>query len=217
VSSCGLAMALPPRLLETATVAERRALAHAMLEDVLRALTAALPGAVWVVTTDPEVVDLARARGASCLPEGANRGHTEAVAVGQRTACARGAARFLTVPGDVPCVTAAEIHAVTQALGAETGVVFVPSVSGFGTNAAFLAPPDVMPLKFGEPSFDNHLDAARQRGLTPKVLALPGLGLDVDAPEDLTRLLASGTVTRSAQLLRAWGFPGRLSSHRPGP
>jgi len=59
----------------------------------------------------------------------------------------------------------------------------VPSLSGFGTNAVLLEPPDRMPLKFGEPSFDNHLLAARAAGIQPIVLRLPGIGLDIDAPE----------------------------------
>jgi len=200
------------RLIPVLTIAERRALAHAMLEDVLQALALALPGEAWVVTTDVEVMDLARRHGASCLVESANRGHTEAVATAQQEARTRGAARFLTIPGDVPCVTAEEIRTVVQALGGEPGVAFVPSVSGFGTNAALLAPPDIMPLKFGEPSFDNHLEAARQRGLAPVVLGVPGLGLDIDAPDDLTLLLERGAATRSAALLRDWGLPARLAT-----
>ena len=94
------------RLIPVLTGAERHALVHAMLEDVLQALTVALPGSVWVVTTDVEIMDLARRHGASCLVESANRGHTEAVALAQQEARARGAARFLTIPGDDPCVTA---------------------------------------------------------------------------------------------------------------
>jgi len=154
-------------------------------------------------------MDLARRHGAQCLIESANRGHTEAVAFAQLRARESGAARFLTIPGDVPCVSAEEVSAVLGTLPAGRGVAFVPSESGFGTNAALLAPPDLMPLKFGEPSFDNHLIAARQRGLSPVVLALPGLGLDIDAPEDLPLLLARGPSTRSAVLLRQLGVPAR--------
>lgn len=189
---------------------ERRELARAMLEDVLDALTAALPGAVAVVTTDSEVMALAQARGVECLVERANRGHTEAVAFAQGLALRRGATRFLTVPGDVPCITADEVRALCGALAEARGVVFTPSLSGFGTNATLLAPPDLMPLKFGEPSFDNHLLAARQRGLAPVVLRLPGIGLDIDAPEDLALLLERGPATRSARLLRGWRASQRL-------
>ena len=201
------------RLTGVLTATERRGLAHAMLEDVLRVLGAALPGSVFVVTTDADVMSLAHRHGAGCLVESANRGHTEAVAFAQREAGAMGAERFLTIPGDVPCVTAGEVKTVLGALADEGGVAFVPSVSGFGTNAAFLAPPDIMPLKFGEPSFANHVEAARQRGISPVALSLPGLGLDIDAPEDLALLLERGAATRSATLLREWGVPARLCHH----
>jgi len=193
------------RLIPALSPDERRELARAMLEDVLDAAVAALPGAVFVVTTDPEVQAVARAAGALCLTESANRGHTAAVAFAQREAMTRGAARFLTLPGDVPCVTAQEIASLCDALPEAPGVVFVPSRSGQGTNAALLAPPDAIPLTFGEPSFANHLKTARAAGLAPLVLELPGIGLDVDAPDDLRVLLECGPATRSARLLH--GFP----------
>ena len=192
------------RLVPALSPAQRRDLAQVMLVDVLEALVAALPGSVVVITTDPEVQTLARAAGAECWIESANRGHTAAVAFAQQQAAARGAARFLTVPGDVPCVTADEVATLCGALDEAPGVVFVPSRSGLGTNAALLAPPGAMPLIFGEPSFANHLAAARAVGLTPRVLRLPGLGLDVDAPDDLAALLEQGPHTRSARLLRGF-------------
>ncbi len=193
------------RLVPALSPAERRELAQAMLGDVLEALVAALPGSVVVITTDAEVQALARAAGAECWIESANRGHTAAVAFAQEQAAARGLARFLTIPGDVPCVTADEVATLCGALDEAPGVVFVPSRSGLGTNAALLAPPGGMPLTFGEPSFANHLAAARAVGLSPRVLELPGIGLDVDAPDDLAVLLERGPHTRSARLLR--GFP----------
>jgi 2-phospho-L-lactate guanylyltransferase len=193
------------RLVPALSPAERRELARAMLGDVLEALVAALPGSVVVITTDAEVQALARAAGAECWIESANRGHTAAVAFAQEQAAARGLARFLTIPGDVPCVTADEVATLCGALDEAPGVVFVPSRSGLGTNAALLAPPDAMRLTFGEPSFANHLAAARAAGLSPRVLELPGIGLDVDAPDDLAVLLERGPHTRSARLLR--GFP----------
>jgi 2-phospho-L-lactate guanylyltransferase len=202
------------RLIPALSPAERRELARAMLEDVLEAAVAALPGAVLVVTTDPEVQAVVRAAGALCLAESANRGHTAAVAFGQREAVARGAARFLTLPGDVPCVTPQEIRTLCAALAGTPGVVFVPSRSGLGTNAALLAPPDAIPLTFGEPSFENHLKTARAAGLTPCVLELPGIGLDVDAPEDLRVLLERGPATRSARLLRGFRSAARPAGAR---
>ncbi len=200
------------RLIPTLSAPERRALAQAMLEDVLDALTAARFDVVRVVTRDDAVMELAERYRVPCLVESANRGHTEAVAFAQREAAAAGARHFLTVPGDVPCTTTGELKALGEALGDTPGVAFVPSLSGFGTNAVLLSPPEAMPLKFGEPSFSNHLEAARERGLAPVVLKLPGIGLDIDAPEDLSLLLERGLRTRSAELLQRLGVPHRLAS-----
>ena len=200
------------RLIPALEPAERHDLAAAMLEDVLDALDAAGDLAVHIVTRDPEVLALAQRRGVACLTESANRGHTEAVAFAQADAARRGAQAFLTIPGDVPCTTAEEVRALLATAG--PGATFVPSRSGFGTNAALLSPVDVMPLKFGEPSFTNHLDAARARGLAPRVLALAGIGLDVDAPEDLRLLLSHGASTRAGRLCLARGLATRLTLSR---
>jgi 2-phospho-L-lactate guanylyltransferase (CobY/MobA/RfbA family) len=67
-----------------------------------------------------------------------------------------------------------------------------------------------MALTFGEPSFAHHLETARKRGLAPHILELPGLGLDIDAPEDLTALLAEDSTTETARLVSTWRQePGR--------
>jgi coenzyme F420-0:L-glutamate ligase/coenzyme F420-1:gamma-L-glutamate ligase len=108
---------------------------------------------------------------------------------------------LLTVPGDLPCLTADELRRILEACGPAPAAVFVPSRSGLGTNAACLAPPDAVPLRFGEPSFADHLAAARARGIEPVVLPLPGAGLDIDRPEDLDALRQAGPGTRAAAAL----------------
>jgi len=191
------------RLMSVLSVEERGELARAMLGDVLRALAAADLERVWVVTRDPAAAAIAQALGAESVAEAENRGHTAAVALAQAEAARRGARVFLTVPGDVPCATADEIRQLVDGVR-ERAPVFVPSRSGLGTNGVALAPPDAMALTFGEPSFARHLETARQRGLEPRVLTLPGLGLDVDAPEDLAAILAERTTTETRHLLETW-------------
>ena len=191
------------RLVAALGPAERRALAAAMLRDVLGALAAARLDRVWVVTRDPEVTAIAREFGAEALAEAENRGHTAAVAFAQAAASRAAARVFLTVPGDVPCVTPADIRELARA-AREGEPVFAPSRSGLGTNGVALAPPGAMPLTFGEPSFENHLAAARARGLAPRVLPLRGLALDVDAPDDLAALVAEAPATESGRLVASW-------------
>lgn len=199
------------RLVGALSPPERMALARAMLHDVLRGLAEAPVDARWIVTRDAEVTAIARDFGADVVREDANRGHTAAVAAAQAEAARAGADVFATIPGDVPCVTAGEIEAlVTRATGGGPVAVFAPSHSGHGTNGVALAPPAAMPLTFGEPSFDNHLRTARERRVEAHVLALPGLGLDVDGPGDLALLLAHGAATESGELLARWSIAERL-------
>src|SRR5262249_50431722 len=98
------------RLVPVLTAGRRRVLAQAMLEDVLLALAGVPDCSVHVVSTHEDVQSMARRHGVNCLVERADRGHTEAVAFAQHAACELGADRFLTIPGDVPCVSAAEVR-----------------------------------------------------------------------------------------------------------
>ena len=200
------------RLIPLLAAEERRALAAAMLEDVLTALASARLDAIWVVTRDREVIAIAQGHGVTVVTEAENLGHTAAVAAAQARASREGARVFATIPGDVPCVTPTEIDALLGAADAQ--IVLAASRSGLGTNGVALAPPDALALRFGEPSFDNHVAAARARGVTPRLLQLPGLALDVDDPDDIAALLAEGRETRSARLVAGWSVAARLADAR---
>ncbi|MSO77935.1 MAG: 2-phospho-L-lactate guanylyltransferase [Alphaproteobacteria bacterium] len=173
----------------------RTALYQAMLEDVLAALKRArgLAG-ILVVSGDPAAAALATNYGARVLGEAANLGHTQAVLAGIELLRREGVAAMLTLPGDVPLVTAAEIEAVLAAHGPAPAMTpamtIVPSRDEDGSNCIALSPVDAVPLRFGDSSFRSHLAAARARGIEPKVLRLAGIGLDIDTPADLEALIA---------------------------
>jgi 2-phospho-L-lactate/phosphoenolpyruvate guanylyltransferase len=198
------------RLIPVLSPDERAALARAMLDDVLLALGRARVDHVWVVTRDPDVTAIARSHACDVLAEDANRGHTAAARHAQAEAKRAGATIFVTVPGDVPCVRASEVDELVRAIGGTPAAAFAPSRSGIGTNGAALAPADLLDLRFGEPSFADHLAAARASGVEPRVLTLPGLGLDIDDADDLRALLADGGDTRSARLVAASSIAARL-------
>jgi 2-phospho-L-lactate guanylyltransferase len=185
--------------------AQRSVLALAMLEDVLEALAATrrLAGII-VVTVDPAARDLAQRYGARISAEHASEGHTAAVKAAARGLAARTDA-MLTIPGDVPLVTAAEIERVIAAHERGHRFVIVPARDELGSNAILAAPADAVPLRFGDNSFFPHLDAARACGIEPAVLALPGIGLDIDTPEDLAAFLARPSRTRARVLLDSTG------------
>ncbi len=185
-----LAAAVPPPL--------RQALMLAMLEDVLAALAEAsgLAGRL-LVTTDPAATRLAARYGAICMIEGAHDGHTGAVTAAARRLTAEGVGAMLTLPGDIPLVTAAEISRLLAAHRPAPSLTIAPSHDEQGSNAVLVSPPEAVPLRFGENSFFPHLAAAEARGITPTVLHLPGIALDIDNPADLAHFAQLGSRTRA--------------------
>jgi 2-phospho-L-lactate guanylyltransferase len=189
-----LAPLLPPAL--------RQRLALAMLEDVLAAV-AATPGlaGLVVVTVDPAASPLAGRYGARIIEAGARDGHTGAVTAAARLLLAEGRAGMLTLPGDVPLVTAAEIASLLAAHGPAPAFTIAPSHDEGGSNAVLLSPLDAVPLRFGVDSFFPHLRAAEARGIRPTVLRLPGIALDIDNPEDLAAFVRRPSPTRTRAFL----------------
>jgi 2-phospho-L-lactate/phosphoenolpyruvate guanylyltransferase len=194
------------RLAPMLTPAQRQALAAAMLEDVLAALADAPLAGIMVNTLDPLASGLARRYGARVVTDGARDGHTGAVAAMARILAAEGRGGMLALPGDIPRVTSAEIAAVIAARRPAPSVTIVPAHDERGSNAVLCSPPLVMPLRFGDDSFLPHLAAARALGIEPAILTLPGIGLDIDQPQDLKALRAAihRMATRAAALLERW-------------
>jgi 2-phospho-L-lactate/phosphoenolpyruvate guanylyltransferase len=185
-----LAPALPAEL--------RQGLALAMLEDVLAALAEAhgLAGRL-LVTIDPAARDLASRYGASCIQNGARDGHTGAVMAAARHLAAEGHGALLTLPGDIPLVTAAEIDRLIAAHLPAPSFTIAPSHDEMGSNAILMSPPEAVPLRFGDDSFRPHLAAARAAGIEPTIVKLPGIALDIDNPVDLAHFSQIGSRTRA--------------------
>ena len=169
-------------------VADRPALAAAMVADVLEAL-GRVPelDEVIVVTAERGAAEVAEAAGARVVHDPAEAGQSAAVSLG---IAAADADRALLVPGDCPALDPAEVSALLKHGDPERAVVIVADRHGEGTNALVLTPPDVMAPAFGEGSFARHTALARAAGATVRVAQAPSLALDVDTPEDLATLLA---------------------------
>jgi len=177
------------RLTPLLTPQQRQALAAAMLEDVLAALAEAPLAGIMVNTLDPRATEVARRYGARVVTDSARGGHTGAVTAMARILAAEGREAMLTVPGDIPRVTAREIAAVIAARRPSPSLTIVPARDKRGSNAVLCSPPLVMPVSFGDDSFLPHLAAARARGIEPTIVNLPGIGLDIDQPDDVDALM----------------------------
>ncbi len=199
---------------------ERRALATIMLEDVLDALSAfrRLAG-ILVVTVDPVATSLAGRYGARIVTDAAREGHTGAVTSAARLLVHEGRAGMMTMPGDIPRVSAAEITATLAAHRAAPAFTIVPAHDDLGSNAILCSPPDAVPLRFGDDSFYPHLDAARGRGIDPLIVRQPGIGMDIDHPVDLVAFLrlSPPLPTRTLAFLEQSGIAGRLQTADQDP
>ena len=203
------------RLAGFLSAVERRLLAEAMAEDVLETLSQVSElSEIIVVTRDERAFELAARHGARVLAEPSNDGQSAAV---ERAAAALGRAgveSLLQVPGDVPGASADEIAAVLAAHGRASdgaaAVTLVPSYDRRGTNCVLCSPPDALPFAFGHDSFEPHCEAARAQGIAPRIMALPGLGLDIDTPDDLRAFVARPAAGRTLDYLRESGIAERL-------
>ncbi|HTI84127.1 MAG TPA: 2-phospho-L-lactate guanylyltransferase [Acetobacteraceae bacterium] len=191
------------RLAPLLTPEQREAMAMAMLEDVLSALAEAPLGGIMVNTLDPRATELAKRYGARVVTDDARTGHTGAVTAMARILAAEGH-DMLTLPGDIPRVTAAEIAAVVEARKPAPSLTIVPARDDLGSNAMLCSPPLAMPFRFGDNSYFPHLATARGLGIEPTIVKLPGIGLDIDQPEDVAAFLSATPqmATRAYLLLR---------------
>ncbi|HVH79103.1 MAG TPA: 2-phospho-L-lactate guanylyltransferase [Stellaceae bacterium] len=180
----------------------RQALALAMLEDVLQAVTGVVGlGGTILVTVDPDAELLARHYGVDTIADGARDGHTGAVNAGARHLIARQRRTMLTLPGDLPLVTTTEIEQLIAAHGPSPAFTIAPAHDDLGSNAILMSPPQAVPLRFGENSFFPHLSAARAQGIEPCVLRLPGMAFDIDNPRDLHHFAQLRAQTHAGRLI----------------
>lgn len=181
-------------------------LGRAMLLDVLDALLGA-PSleSVSVLTDDQAVAEVARRAGAQVRIETPDPGLNPAIDLGNASAEAAGCDATLVMLGDLPLLQSADIEAVLAA-GSQHPVVIVPSEDG-GTALLYRRPPGCIPARFGKDSAAAHIQAARDAGVEPRVLAELDecVRVDLDTPEDAKRVVESGIPSRTGELLRRLG------------
>jgi 2-phospho-L-lactate guanylyltransferase len=171
------------RLAPVLDVEKRAALAHAMLADVLDALSAASePSRIVVYTASESVVRTVQPFGFEIIHERQVSGHSAAVNAILPVLCET-SERILVIASDLPHLSADEID---RALTVECpALAIMPSRDGTGTNGIIVTPPFAINADYGPGSFRRHLDAAARAGMAPGVLELPGVAFDIDTPEDL--------------------------------
>lgn len=170
---------------------ERRALAQAMMEDVLLVL-AGHPEieAVTLLSDDPAAHMLAARYGAEHWPESelGCRGLNAVVTSASARLLAEYQQPLLLVHGDLPLLAAADVSTALATQRELPGLVVGCDRHGVGTNLLCFDSASVPLFCFGANSCARHVAAARARGLKTCVLRRDGIGMDVDEPSDLAEL-----------------------------
>ncbi|MGE3905555.1 MAG: 2-phospho-L-lactate guanylyltransferase [Reyranellaceae bacterium] len=189
------------RLAPALSFARRLRLARELLHHTLSVL-ARYPGPTRTIVVSPDagVLRLARSRGMIALPQTAHGGINRAVSLGCRHARSRGAVAVLTVPIDLPLLSAGSLRRFARP-SAEPVIRVAPDRSGAGTNALYMQPVRVDFSRFGDGSFRRHRARSAELGLREEIEHHPELAFDVDVPEDLA-LLASGDSARTGRMSR---------------
>ena len=201
------------RLSSALDPSEREGLVLAMVRDVLDALVGSrLLAGTLVVSRAPVAAELAAEFGVEVFADSAADLSGAVVEAGDFAARSRGATGTLFVPGDVPLVTVAEIDTV---LRGHSTVTLVPDANDIGTNAAACSPPNAFEYLFDGKSFKPHIASSRRANLEPRIVRLPGFGLDVDTIDELRTLATMAQGTRTDDFLRRSGISDRVSlAHR---
>jgi 2-phospho-L-lactate/phosphoenolpyruvate guanylyltransferase len=167
------------RLAAVLSADERAELMRRMLCDVVAAIRSAGVERITLVTSEPIELDgLARFDDHGLAWNDALAAAMEEAAEEELVA---------VVSADLPHLQAREVAALLSATPAR-GLAIARARDG-GTNAVAMRPRGAVATCFGEPqSAALHERLAREAGLEPVVIDLPGLAFDVDTPEDLDAL-----------------------------
>ena len=175
------------RLAGVLTPDERQHLVVTMLEDVLAAVAATAGiGQVSVLTRETAIVP----HDFRAIDD-PGFGLNPAIVHAANLLTLAGRRAMLVLPADLPFVSPADIRALMDA-ATERSVVIAPDVSGTGTNALLLSPPNALRPRFGARSCGAHVESARAAGIDTHVLNRPGLARDIDEPADLHMLVRDG-------------------------
>jgi 2-phospho-L-lactate guanylyltransferase len=148
------------------------------------------------------------------LTDRVSQGQTAAVHQGFTAAWERGYTAAFTIPGDVPAVTTEELDELGR-YRPEIEVLLTPDREHTGTNGLRLVPPHAITLRFGEDSFNLHLDEARRANRSVEVKEVEGLRYDLDRPDDIVAFMQLDRQTATRELLTELEVAERVLATTP--
>lgn len=165
---------------------QREALSREMLEQTLGTLKKVQGiGGVLVISRDTGALSIARRYEAQTVQESGSPELNEALTRATKVVATWNARGVLVVASDIPLMCVEDLEGMLALAKYPPAVVVAPDRHRDGTNALLIRPPELIPYRFGEGSFQKHLDVAESVDVKAHIYESPTLGLDVDTPADL--------------------------------
>lgn len=165
---------------------ERTELNRSMLVNTIKTLKAVPEiDMILVVSRDPAALALAREYEARTVLEDGSPELNTALRRAAKVAQAYQAMEILVLPADLPLVKPEDIQSFLQHSGKPPEVIIAPDRRKDGTNALYINPADLIEFKYGENSFNIHLESAQKANARVEVVNMSSIALDLDLPEDL--------------------------------
>lgn len=208
-------VAAKSRLASVLLPRERQVLVECMLHDVLDAISAStVIDEIIVATADISVLTMARHRGATVFNDRWESGVARVVT--EIALELEGRARtMMTIPADVPLITATEVERLVSSHGDRRGVTVVPASKDGGSNALLTSSPAVIPFQYGRLSSVKHYEAATERRVSATIVSLVGFETDIDTPDDLRTILVSAPAGHTVRYLSHISVTERLQLLSP--
>ena len=184
------------------TLEERRRLAWAMFEDVIRAAAAASkPDRVLVLTSFDLAIKRARKAGFEVLIEQSQISESASVDWASRLLTEQTFDSVMRLPADLPLVRGEDIDELLNTRMPSPGALLVPSRDGTGTNAIIRSPPDIFCSRFGPNSLELHRQEAARAGAACLIVENERIAIDIDEPTDVRLFMERGRGTETFRLL----------------
>ena len=177
------------RLSGVLTEDERTELNQSMLVNTIKTLRSVPEiDVILVVSRDPSALALAREYEARTVLEDGSPELNTALRRASMVAQTYQAREILVLPADLPLITPEDIRNFIAYSGHPPEVIIAPDRRKDGTNALYINPADLIDFRYGEGSFNIHLDQAKKANARIEIVEGESFALDLDLPEDLNLL-----------------------------
>lgn len=140
---------------------------------------------VMVISEDPDALLWSMEKGCNALTEDHTGNLNLALSQALNVIRQNGGGSVLIIPTDLPLLSVEDLRSLAKFTPKGSGVLIVPDHQMTGTNALYLAQPDLMPTAFGTNSCAMHCALAEEHNLEQVIYLNYNIQHDLDTPEDL--------------------------------